>query len=236
MRLDEPAHAEQAPKKDVVFNGGPIDKIVLGPLVKANGEAGFGLKPSAANVSPVPEPQASIIAGLLRAYDNGTPDAYRAFVTTDATSTQGEGLIIQNCRAARPFRDIPFTEHCTTNTPFYEGGSDHSVRLEWIYKGQLYYLFVKFREGKIASIVTTRATPPSLPTGTRSVRMAEAPKIPDEAETRARWGSFAWTTENQKKGERDPRSLSQGARAIGVAAAARSRPAPRAGGGHADFS
>ena len=29
--------------------------------------------------------------------------------------------------------------------------------------------------------------------------MAEAPRIPDEAETRARWGSFAWTKENQKK-------------------------------------
>ena len=27
--------------------------------------------------------------------------------------------------------------------------------------------------------------------------MAEAPKIPDEAEARARWGSFAWTDENQ---------------------------------------
>ncbi|QNA84296.1 NAD(P)H-dependent oxidoreductase subunit E [Sphingomonas sp. So64.6b] len=29
--------------------------------------------------------------------------------------------------------------------------------------------------------------------------MAEAPKIPDEAETRARWGAFAWTDENQAK-------------------------------------
>ena len=29
--------------------------------------------------------------------------------------------------------------------------------------------------------------------------MAEAPKIPDEAETRARWGAFAWEPENQKK-------------------------------------
>ncbi|MDQ2764271.1 MAG: NAD(P)H-dependent oxidoreductase subunit E, partial [Pseudomonadota bacterium] len=29
--------------------------------------------------------------------------------------------------------------------------------------------------------------------------MAEAPQIPDEAETRARWGAFAWTEENQKK-------------------------------------
>ncbi|WP_294293957.1 NAD(P)H-dependent oxidoreductase subunit E [uncultured Sphingomonas sp.] len=29
--------------------------------------------------------------------------------------------------------------------------------------------------------------------------MADAPHIPDEAETRARWGSFAWTDENQKK-------------------------------------
>jgi len=27
--------------------------------------------------------------------------------------------------------------------------------------------------------------------------MAEAPQIPDEAETRARWGGFAWTEENQ---------------------------------------
>ena len=29
--------------------------------------------------------------------------------------------------------------------------------------------------------------------------MAEAPRIPNEAETRARWGAFAWTAENQKK-------------------------------------
>jgi NADH-quinone oxidoreductase subunit E len=29
--------------------------------------------------------------------------------------------------------------------------------------------------------------------------MADAPNIPDEAETRARWGSFAWTDENQAK-------------------------------------
>ncbi|RTL22073.1 MAG: NAD(P)H-dependent oxidoreductase subunit E, partial [Sphingomonadaceae bacterium] len=29
--------------------------------------------------------------------------------------------------------------------------------------------------------------------------MAEAAQIPDEAETRARWGGFAWTEENQKK-------------------------------------
>ncbi|RYD41643.1 MAG: NAD(P)H-dependent oxidoreductase subunit E, partial [Sphingomonadales bacterium] len=26
--------------------------------------------------------------------------------------------------------------------------------------------------------------------------MADAPQIPDEAETRARWGNFAWTAEN----------------------------------------
>ena len=29
--------------------------------------------------------------------------------------------------------------------------------------------------------------------------MAEAPQIPDEAETRARWGAFAWSDDNQKK-------------------------------------
>ena len=29
--------------------------------------------------------------------------------------------------------------------------------------------------------------------------MADAPQIPDEAETRARWGDFAWTDANQKK-------------------------------------
>lgn len=29
--------------------------------------------------------------------------------------------------------------------------------------------------------------------------MADAPQIPDEAETRARWGAFAWTTENAAK-------------------------------------
>ncbi|TPG12667.1 complex I 24 kDa subunit family protein [Sphingomonas oligophenolica] len=29
--------------------------------------------------------------------------------------------------------------------------------------------------------------------------MADAPTIPDEAETRARWGSFAWTDENQTR-------------------------------------
>src|SRR3546814_1528754 len=30
----------------------------------------------------------------------------------------------------------------------------------------------------------------------RSPLMADAPQIPDEAETRARWGAFAWTEEN----------------------------------------
>ena len=29
--------------------------------------------------------------------------------------------------------------------------------------------------------------------------MADAPQIPDEAETRARWGAFAWTKENAEK-------------------------------------
>ena len=29
--------------------------------------------------------------------------------------------------------------------------------------------------------------------------MADAPNIPDEAEVRARWGAFAWTTENAEK-------------------------------------
>ena len=29
--------------------------------------------------------------------------------------------------------------------------------------------------------------------------MADAPQIPDEAETRARWGGFAWTDENQTR-------------------------------------
>ena len=28
--------------------------------------------------------------------------------------------------------------------------------------------------------------------------MADAPHIPDEAETRAKWGDFAWTPENAK--------------------------------------
>ena len=29
--------------------------------------------------------------------------------------------------------------------------------------------------------------------------MSDAPQIPDEAETRARWGNFAWTPENAEK-------------------------------------
>ncbi len=32
--------------------------------------------------------------------------------------------------------------------------------------------------------------------------MADAPQIPDEAETRARWGAFAWTSENAKEAQR----------------------------------
>ncbi|HVJ01997.1 MAG TPA: NAD(P)H-dependent oxidoreductase subunit E, partial [Sphingomonas sp.] len=29
--------------------------------------------------------------------------------------------------------------------------------------------------------------------------MADAPQIPDEAETRTRWGAFAWSAENAEK-------------------------------------
>ena len=33
----------------------------------------------------------------------------------------------------------------------------------------------------------------------REQSVADAPKIPDEAETRARWGDVAWTAENAAK-------------------------------------
>ncbi|MDB5578067.1 MAG: hypothetical protein JWR80_3243 [Bradyrhizobium sp.] len=157
---------ELEPKKDIVFNGGPLDKIAMGPVGRSNGKAVFGLKPSAANVSPVPAPQQVVIAGFIDAYRRGAKGGLRQFLSANATGTWCEGPMVMNCMPAAPFEDMPFGEHCSANTPFYQGGAD--VRLEWIYKRRLYYIsFVRFDGDKIASIVTTRATMPQLTDASR---------------------------------------------------------------------
>jgi len=155
------ADAQDLTKKDTVMQGGPLDQLVLGPLVTADGQPGFGLKPSSPGVAPVPEPMLAVVTGLLRAYELGKKGSYQPYLAADATGTWCEGPMTENCREAVSFDGFTFGEHCVANTPFYEGGSD--VRLEWSYKGQLYYIsFVKFSGGKIQSVVTTRASVPAI--------------------------------------------------------------------------
>jgi hypothetical protein len=153
-----------APVKDVTFDGGPLDGIVLGTLVQADGKPGFGLKPSLPNTSPLPGKYAAPIQGFLDAYERKQPERYQAYFSPDAKSQFCDGPVTNNCYASEPFEDLPVEEHCQPNTPYFMGsGGDYQVRLEWVFKGQLYYIsFVTLKNSRISKVITARAKPPVL--------------------------------------------------------------------------
>jgi hypothetical protein len=151
------------PPKDLTLEGGPWDGIVVGPLVRArDGKAGFGLKPSLANAAPAPAALAPQVEALIRAYRVGDRAHFKAILAPDATAELCRKGMFGDCRSTSLLFEEQFAEHCAANTPYFlkENGQ---IRLEWLYKGQLYYIsYLNFRGGKVTHIKTIIADVPPI--------------------------------------------------------------------------
>ena len=81
------------------------------------------------------------------------------FLTKNAgQQTCGHGFYA-GCSPKQPFSELKVVEATTFNTPYYLG--DHNVRLEWLYKGELWYWSeVYLSKGKIRLVRTHPADMP----------------------------------------------------------------------------
>ncbi|MBA2466454.1 MAG: hypothetical protein H0V46_02470 [Sphingomonas sp.] len=102
-----------------------------------NGLRFVGLKPSKANASPVPAQDAPAIRAFIVAFEQRDLSRLNGFLTKSAgQQVCGHGFYAP-CGAKRPFSELKVAEKTTFNTPYYLGG--HKVRLEWLYRGELWY-------------------------------------------------------------------------------------------------
>jgi hypothetical protein len=144
---------------DVTFHGGLYAGLVIGDVVRPdNGERMRGLKVSTPGSSEVPPPGRAAVEGFLRAYRTGR-GGYSAFLTDDAVGIWCDDFV--HCTAPAKFRGLPFAEKSSANTPYLV--PDGRVRIEWSYKGMLYYLsWLTLRGDKISKVETRRAEIPHL--------------------------------------------------------------------------
>ncbi|NIJ20073.1 hypothetical protein FHS95_001765 [Sphingomonas naasensis] len=167
------AHAQDK-TKGTTFNGGPLDGIVMGPVVfVSDGKTHFGLKPSKADASPLPATLAAPVAALLKAYDTKDEAALTAMFTADAGAELCPKGMGGDCDPTTLSFAKQFSEHCDHNTPFLM--KDGQVRIEWLYKGQLYYIsFLDFAGDKVSHVRTLVAeVPPMMNTSNTIVPEAQ---------------------------------------------------------------
>jgi hypothetical protein len=148
--------------EDRTFNGGPFDGIRYGPLVRiGNGVHVTGLKPSAPNAAPLPPALATLVEGLLKAYEAGDEANFRKYLTKGAEGEVCPQGIAGPCNKKPPLFTAHFAEICAHNTPYFMGRDQ--VRIEWLYKGELWYIsYLDFQNGKVSRIRTLVAEMPPM--------------------------------------------------------------------------
>jgi len=154
------AHAQDS-AKDTTFHGGPLDGIGMGQVTfVSTGTVGLGLRPSAPNASPLPAVLAQPVGGILKAYEGRDETALAGYFAREATAELCLKGMAGECTKANLSFSSQFAEHCDHNTPYFMKDKGQ-VRIEWLYKGQLYYIsFLDMRDGKITHIRTLVADVP----------------------------------------------------------------------------
>jgi hypothetical protein len=155
-----PARSQgQVGDPEVTFHGGLFDGLVIGDVVRPDNHRRLrGLKISVPGSSPAPAEAQAAVTGFVDAYEKGT-NRFGPFVTADAVSILCQDLV--HCGPPVRLSELPFVEKCSANVPYLT--PDGRVRIEWSYKGMLYYVsWLKLRDGKIAEVETYRADIPRL--------------------------------------------------------------------------
>jgi hypothetical protein len=160
LMLAAPAHAQgKVGDPEITFHGGLFDGLVIGDVVRPDNHLRMrGLKISVPGSSPLGPDAKAAVAGFVRAYEKGS-NRFAPFATADAVSIWCEDLA--HCGQPLKLRRLPFGEKCVANVPYLT--PDGQVRIEWSYKGMLYYVsWLKLRGGKISEVRTYRAEIPHL--------------------------------------------------------------------------
>jgi len=142
------------------FHGGPLDGVRVGEIVRPdNGVRIVGLKPSLPNASPLPSEDMPAVQAFVDAFERKDITRLNWFLTKNAAQqTCGHGFYA-GCAPKRPFSELKVVEETTFNTPYYLG--NHAVRLEWLFKGELWYWSeVYLSDGKIRLVRTHPADMP----------------------------------------------------------------------------
>ena len=155
-----PIQAYAAVKPGSSYRGGPLDGIYVGEVVRPdNGHRFIGLKPSKPNASPVPTKDLRAVQALIDALEHRDASRMDGFLTKNAGQQGCAHGFYGGCGPVRPFSELKVAEDCTFNTPYYLG--DGRVRLEWLFKGELWYWSeVNLSDGKIRLVRTHPADMP----------------------------------------------------------------------------
>jgi hypothetical protein len=142
------------------LHGGPWDGLTVGDVTRPNGRRQRGLMPAAPGASPPPPADAKIVAAFLEAYRNEPVGSFKSSVAVGPNNLACPSVGRLACTLLGDFTELPFGEPTVPNTPFYLKASDR-IRIEWMYKGMLYYIsWLSVRNGKIVEIDTTPADIP----------------------------------------------------------------------------
>jgi hypothetical protein len=144
------------------YRGGPLAGISVGEVVRPdNGNHVIGLKPSKPNASPIPVQDEPAVHAFVDAFENRDLSKLNGFLDRGAKLEPCHGGFYDSCGSKVLLTELKVTEDCTFNTPYYLG--DHTVRLEWLFKGALWYWSEVFlKNGKIRLVRMHRpAIPPN---------------------------------------------------------------------------
>lgn len=131
------------------YGGGPLAGISVGEVIRPdNGAHILGLKPSKANASPIPLQDRPAIQAFIEAFEKRDLSKLNGFLDKDVKLQPCPHGFYSACGPSLPLTNLKVGEDCTFNTPYYLG--DHVVRLEWLFKGILWYWSeVNLKNGKI---------------------------------------------------------------------------------------
>jgi hypothetical protein len=158
---DQPISMQAAPARErPPYRGGLLDGIYVGEVMRPdNGVRFFGLKPSKPNASPVPARDAPAVGAFMDAFEHKDLSRLNGYVTKDVQQEHCGHGFYSACGPKRPLSELKVAEDCTFNTPYYLG--DHTVRLEWLYRGTLWYWSeVYLSDGRIRLVRTHPADMP----------------------------------------------------------------------------
>lgn len=148
------------------YQAGPLRGMGVGYVVRPdNGVRAINLTPSSPNASPIPAEDVRAVQAFMDAFQQGDRSKLQNFLTDDAKMQACMRRHNDPCDNPVGFDRVGVGTQCTFNTPYYLG--NHVVRLEWLFKGVVWYWSeLHLTDGKISFVRMHR------------------PDVPDEVQAR----------------------------------------------------